>query len=906
MLYYLLQIVEKGSYEYNLYKSVPEDGISQSDLMKSIPNAKIEFSKAILNKWIEMKRVDNVSMVFPLSDSVKDVTAVTLSQIREGNDENIQVIFLEELKRQKLVQESTYQSYVVRKGKNFTLNPEKVETGIKAQMIQDGSWKNKTFNEYRNLFFEENLCVHEEHYINNPTHVVVLLKAFVSLFAVLPDADQGLVQCLFGKKRKSFIACCATDDILKGLHRTDYDSGTLAIVYVIFASIYSFQAFVDSFDITESIDVFNGIVLLKCCLLLNPEANTGAIKKEIKLLVESNLTKKRKVILAFIRKLRMQNMSNLWIYFIADCFCQMGIKKRSGLRILHRLERNGKFSNISRSKDKSNFLQLKSWYLKNEIADLEKRFYSDELIEREGLVYRKIRDPPGQRSVYIPPGETNRESYRVFTFLKYPTRAPVRTSTLASAGFYYTGYKDRVKCFCCGMSVESWTAADDPASYRWHTVDCELILGKNHGNVPLASARYKNFQRMENQKITMQNHVSLLQTLNLSVEADRIKSFISWSAKTIQPSELARCGFFYLGHSDRVQCFSCSKVFSHWNYGNKVAEEHKKHSSACRMVREVEEKNIPIPEDQRESVPYVVPLTEPPDVSEDEQEYLRNLYPLHTQKHPDMKNVDRRFATFDIRWPNTEGCPSPRKISDAGFFYIGPDQRVQCWYCGGIMECWDPGDEAWTEHAKYFPSCNFVLQRKGLDFVNHILSLFPNMDLPGLASPSGVEADESEQLPASYVPSTSSSTSNVEIEESMEQRLLRAMSANEVMDAIKLGLEQTKVERVVRKKLEKNSTYSSVEAIFDDVMALPSDDLGADANELEAGVSTETKRVKILEAKVKQHEETKRCKVCLDKPSGMVFIPCGHLCTCIECAANLEQCPVCRSKIEKSVVTYLS
>ena len=47
------------------------------------------------------------------------MTVITLSNIREGN-ENIQVKFLQELKKkQKLVQESTYKSFVVQKSENF-------------------------------------------------------------------------------------------------------------------------------------------------------------------------------------------------------------------------------------------------------------------------------------------------------------------------------------------------------------------------------------------------------------------------------------------------------------------------------------------------------------------------------------------------------------------------------------------------------------------------------------------------------------------------------------------------------------------------------------------------------------------------------------------------------------------
>ena len=53
----------------------------------------------------------------------------------------------------------------------------------------------------------------------------------------------------------------------------------------------------------------------------------------------------------------------------------------------------------------------------------------------------------GQKCIYILPGDTEKETYRMSTFLKFPSESPVNPCLLAKYGFYYTGYKDRVKCF---------------------------------------------------------------------------------------------------------------------------------------------------------------------------------------------------------------------------------------------------------------------------------------------------------------------------------------------------------------------------------------------------------------------------------------------------------------------------
>ena len=97
------------------------------------------------------------------------------------------------------------------------------------------------------------------------------------------------------------------------------------------------------------------------------------------------------------------------------------------------------------------------------------------------------RDPPGQHSVYVPPGDTARESYRFSTYDHFPSVCPADPCTLAKHGFFYTGFKDRVKCFCCGIRVENWTTNDDVTSGRWHRPDCKLHNGDACGNIPIGT-----------------------------------------------------------------------------------------------------------------------------------------------------------------------------------------------------------------------------------------------------------------------------------------------------------------------------------------------------------------------------------------------------------------------------------
>ena len=56
-------------------------------------------------------------------------------------------------------------------------------------------------------------------------------------------------------------------------------------------------------------------------------------------------------------------------------------------------------------------------------------------------------------------------------------------------------------------------------------------------------------------------------------------------------------------------------------------------------------------------------------------------------------------------------------------------------------------------------------------------------------------------------------------------------------------------------------------------------------------------------------EKEQRCKVCLDNMIDSVFLPCGHMMTCIICGSNLVSwlgvsCPICRKQIARVAKIY--
>lgn len=50
-------------------------------------------------------------------------------------------------------------------------------------------------------------------------------------------------------------------------------------------------------------------------------------------------------------------------------------------------------------------------------------------------------------------------------------------------------------------------------------------------------------------------------------------------------------------------------------------------------------------------------------------------------------------------------------------FTSGEGDTVRCFQCDGGLQQWDPRDDPWIEHTRWFPHCAYVRQVKGVEYV---------------------------------------------------------------------------------------------------------------------------------------------------------------------------------------------
>lgn len=133
------------------------------------------------------------------------------------------------------------------------------------------------------------------------------------------------------------------------------------------------------------------------------------------------------------------------------------------------------------------------------------------------------------------------EAQRLKTFLSQPSncRSAWAPTEMAAAGFYHTGIKTAIQCFCCGLVMFSRGITKSPYTmHKKHQPDCEFILGKEVGNIPKYEVRVQTLTKSSTE----------IKKVYASVEL-RLESFARWPsyAQEVQPAQLANGGFFFTG-----------------------------------------------------------------------------------------------------------------------------------------------------------------------------------------------------------------------------------------------------------------------------------------------------------------------------------------------------------------------
>ncbi|XP_059535477.1 E3 ubiquitin-protein ligase XIAP [Myotis daubentonii] len=472
------------------------------------------------------------------------------------------------------------------------------------------------------------------------------------------------------------------------------------------------------------------------------------------------------------------------------------------------------------------------------------------------------------------------EFNRLKTFANFPSSSPVSASTLARAGFLYTGEGDTVQCFSCHAAVDRWQYGDSAVGrHRKVSPNCRFINGfyfennaaqptnsviqngqykaenylgnRNHFALDRSSETHANYLLRTGQVVDMSDAVYPRNPAMCSEEA-RLKSFQNWPDYAhLTPRELASAGLYYTGVDDQVQCFCCGGKLKNWEPCDRAWSEHRRHFPNCFFVLG---RNVNI---QNES-----------DVLGSDRNFPNST---NSPRNPAMADYEARIITFGTwMYPVNK-----EQLARAGFYALGEGDKVKCFQCGGGLTNWKPSEDPWEEHAKWYPGCKYLLEEKGQEYINNIHLTHSLEESVGRTS---------EKTPS--------------LTKRIDDNIFQSPMIHE---AIRMGFSFRDIKKKMEEKIQTSgSNYKSLEVLVADLVSAQKD-----STEDESSQTSLQKEIS-AEEQLRLLQEEKLCKICMDRNIAVAFIPCGHLVTCKQCAEAVDKCPMCYTVITFKQKIFMS
>ncbi|XP_063603118.1 baculoviral IAP repeat-containing protein 2-like [Penaeus indicus] len=401
------------------------------------------------------------------------------------------------------------------------------------------------------------------------------------------------------------------------------------------------------------------------------------------------------------------------------------------------------------------------------------------------------------------------EEHRLATFSGHEI-FPIDIRKLAEAGFYSTDAGNIVKCFDCNLEVDVTILAvsDDIVKiHREMNPHCSFAC-------KLATRVYRN--------------MTFVTYDSLRYEEQRLGTFIDWPHEWLKPSELAVDGFYYLRKRDYCACIFCRGIVGAWERGDTPRGEHQRHFPHCPFIRDQPVGNVPIiPGNILARLPALhVSLDDcrssrrvKADVCGLSSRHMAGSYPecrgslegigLSQHSGPtrsDFMTVDSRLETY-VEWPEDIGLHI-QDLAEAGFFYCGLSDHVRCFHCGKGLRNWISSDIPWKEHARWYPTCRFVLLMKGQDYINKVQQEYPPYTRIASTIYSGIDKAAS-----------GSSNNPTEVQSISEQELDLLMSLDIAKGVLRLGFPSYIVRATLKDRVEQTGEpYISIEPCLEDVI----------------------------------------------------------------------------------------
>ncbi|XP_036048711.1 baculoviral IAP repeat-containing protein 2 [Onychomys torridus] len=413
---------------------------------------------------------------------------------------------------------------------------------------------------------------------------------------------------------------------------------------------------------------------------------------------------------------------------------------------------------------------------------------------------------------------------------------------LARAGFYYIGPGDRVACFACGGKLSNWEPKDDAMSEHRRHFPNCPFLGNS-----------SETQRFSISNLSMQTHSA------------RMRTFLYWpSSVPVQPEQLASAGFYYMDRNDDVKCFCCDGGLRCWESGDDPWVEHAKWFPRCEFLIRMKGQEF-VDEIQARYPHLLEQLLSTSDTPEENSEPpIVHFGPGESSEDAVMMSTPVVKAALEMGFSRS----LVRQTVQRQILATGDNYRTVSDIVSALLNAEDERrEEERARQTEEVASGDLSLIRKNrMALFQQLTCVLPILD--HLLESSVITKQEHDIIKQkTQVP--------LQARELIDTVLVKGNAAANIFKNCLKEIDSTLYENLF---VEKNMKY------------IPTEDV--------SGLS--------LEDQLRRLQEERTCKVCMDREVSIVFIPCGHLVVCQECAPSLRKCPICRGTIKGTVRTFLS
>ncbi|XP_052809812.1 uncharacterized protein LOC128238202 isoform X2 [Mya arenaria] len=323
-------------------------------------------------------------------------------------------------------------------------------------------------------------------------------------------------------------------------------------------------------------------------------------------------------------------------------------------------------------------------------------------------------------------------------------------------------------------------------------------------------------------------------------ENERFRSFSRWSHMIPSPTMLCKAGFFFTNTADLVRCYQCGIGLKDFSSTDDPLKEHVKHSSQCE---------------------HLLLYFETESALENYKKSMRDLEPGAIRQ--------RQLAEFRER------------------SLQGIDDHVRCFACDGGLRHWDPEDDPWIEHCRWFPACPFAREQKGDEFIALVQA----------------SADQNiDELGATGGNSTNDMAGRVNNLHITDPDIKRLIEEQRKICTVDMGFSNEMFSSAVNELRQQGTLKPSVEDIVIAIEVI--NDRNQHSTEIRSNGNKDTSAEELLEEN-KRLKHMLTCFICQNNPVNALFLPCTHHRLCIDCSYDLKECPVCLRPIKEKIKTFM-